>query len=403
MERQYVWLDEFSCTFGEIVHQLVQQHGQQPKVKEKNYVEEEKQDERKEQYGLVESGVGFYQQLQSQIHKEVETHLQQTVCIQQLECKQKNKMQQSFIHQKTKSLLKSRQLEQDPSSIRIAVFNALADGLAQFGSFFRCNPENLVWDVRCPLFEKEVKALSSDIFGVVECNHYIDFWEPMLAKEGFHSMFIPKERSPAELLGFEADGCCLGYQASKFECLSSNKAAIPLVHVIAQLKNLSTNQIFTVCVVHQKAGVEFSHIRSKQMSYILKQLDSFQKLCHHLSSTTILMGDFNAPYHEPCFVSAIENGFANILEKDGRILMPWTTWKFRRKDISESVSASIGRREYEKKDCIDHILVKPAAYLQGFLACPEDSSLEDTALPTVTWPSDHISVLACVRFIDTQL
>lgn len=60
-------------------------------------------------------------------------------------------------------------------------------------------------------------------------------------------MFIPKERSPAELLGFEADGCCLGYQASKFECLSSNKAAIPLVHVIAQLKNLSTNQIFTVC------------------------------------------------------------------------------------------------------------------------------------------------------------
>lgn len=136
MERQYVWLDEFSCTFGEIVHQLVQQHGQQPKVKEKNYVEEEKQDERKEQYGLVESGVGFYQQLQSQIHKEVETHLQQTVCIQQLECKQKNKMQQSFIHQKTKSLLKSRQLEQDPSSIRIAVFNALADGLAQFGQFF---------------------------------------------------------------------------------------------------------------------------------------------------------------------------------------------------------------------------------------------------------------------------
>ena len=64
----------------------------------------------------------------------------------------------------------------------------------------------------------------------------------------------------------------------------------------------------------------------------------------------------------------------------------WTTWKYRQVP---------GEEKSQKKRCIDYIWYAPKTIRpKQVLALPKDSQMHQLLLPSLDYPSDHLSLMA---------
>eukprot|EP01040_Poterioochromonas_malhamensis_P012759 gene12759-13977_t len=116
-------------------------------------------------------------------------------------------------------------LTQPANNLRVLQFNILADGLsglrADLGGFSRVKKDFMVWEYRRNLLLAEILQYDPDIITLQECDHYYDFFFPMLYSQGYDGVFAPKPASACLEVSSNPDGCAIFYRRSKLKVLSS--------------------------------------------------------------------------------------------------------------------------------------------------------------------------------------
>eukprot|EP00736_Rhodelphis_marinus_P008072 Rmarinus@m.13443 len=277
-----------------------------------------------------------------------------------------------------------RSLSSPPESFKVMSWNVLADGLAQFGKFDKCDPEFLSLSHRAPLVLRAIKSNAPDILALVELN-----WFNELANDlrhlGYHGEFLPKYQSPALHHGGTSDGVALFFKKDRFRMPGVLKTHYTTKegetassgYIIANLFDTKANKSFVVVVSHLKAKPQFEDVRVEQAYQMLNAVHFFDST---LSLPIICCGDFNTEPQSSTF-EVFSRGVGKMSLKwayEGQDLK-YTTWKHR-------------STEGDVKHIIDYIFHSPQLSVSAVLDVPEETTVPDNRFPNSVFPSDHVAV-----------
>ena len=154
------------------------------------------------------------------------------------------------------------------------------------------------------------------------------------------------------------------------------------VSIIYHLKlkgNFPENKEICVSTTHLKAKRGWEKLRHQQGAWLLKYLkDQIGTL------PLIVCGDFNADPEEPVYRefhdSDLNFGSAYGIMDTDKQEPSYTTWKIREKEVCRT---------------IDYIwYTKESLRPKAFLEIPKPDQLGEDRLPSMSYPSDHISLAA---------
>lgn len=320
------------------------------------------------------------------------------------------------------------QSKSSPLLLRVLQFNVLADGLSglrsDLGKFSRVGKDVLDWETRKPQILNEIVQYSPDIITLQECDHYYDYFFPELSNLGYSAFFAPKPTSACLEVSQSCDGCALFIRKSKLRVLSCEAKTLALS--IAALKEgelqeedesiKAQNQVglmalcefvhstshpnenppppLIVCTTHLKSAKSYSgeRYRQKGLLQILDMVDSLYDALSERDATplVLLTGDFNAEpyavtYTEPLTyqsakkhrldLRSVYNDDTFLCERPLSCKQPYTTWKARRRGVSEE--------EVEVRRCIDYI------FYCGYVAADKNRK---TSLPLSVRQSSEVVV-----------
>jgi mRNA deadenylase 3'-5' endonuclease subunit Ccr4 len=250
-----------------------------------------------------------------------------------------------------------------------------------------------------------------DIIALEEVDRYRGFFAPVLKLFGYDSIFVPKKNSPGVRLGWYSDGCVLAWRKSVF-CLVDRRigeySVGNQVYILAALQHRTSGQSIVVGATHLKAQQSEINelIRCRQVGEFLSAIDQEIVSLTSVGSVSletlsvILLGDFNAdpPFQMKADPSAIKiilthaglnmnSNCTHYYESAYNVVDPtedlFTSWKIR------------GSKEVKR--VIDYIF-----YAGISLRCTETLKivpileLEETKLPGLRHPSDHLHI--CAKF-----
>ena len=134
-----------------------------------------------------------------------------------------------------------------------------------------------------------------------------------------------------------------------------------------------------------RRGALLSTLRAEQGADILQWLSSTLPPASEVP--LILTGDLNAPPSEPVLplltgssVTPLRSSYATSDQDTS-----WTTWKIR--DTGE------------EKHCLDYVLHSPRLETQRLLSMPEAGQLGPGRLPSLQFPSDHMSLMVDLNIL----
>lgn len=279
--------------------------------------------------------------------------------------------------------------------IRIMQWNMLAQALCHGSdNFVLCPKEALDWENRKIRVLEELLQYSPDILCLEEVDKF-DFLQTNLRKVGYDGLFFDKLSSPC--LDFEhhtgPDGCAIFYLTSKIKLILKHEIRLKdndevtnqvcLGCTFGLVENeYSTCQNFTVAVTHLKAKTGYSDLRFRQGSFLLRYLE--QKV---ESSPLVVCGDFNAGPEEPIYAAFKESILGlrslgtNLTATKSEPL--YTTWKIR------------GGPQGNTESCktIDYIWYTKHFQPKAILQIPSGEDLGENKLPSLSYPSDHLSLV----------
>ncbi|XP_039607606.1 nocturnin isoform X1 [Polypterus senegalus] len=283
--------------------------------------------------------------------------------------------------------------------IRVMQWNILAQALGEGkDNFIQCPQEALNWAERKYLILEEILLYRPDVLCLQEVDHYFDTFQPALSSLGYHCTFYPKPSSPC--LDVEhnngPDGCALFFNKDRFELLDSTNIRLIAMMLktnqvaIAQtLRCRETGHIFCVAVTHLKARSGWERFRSAQGSHLLQSL---QSITEGTSIPLLVCGDFNAEPSEDVYKSFATsslnlNSAYKLLSSDGQSEPPYTTWKI--------------RPSGESCHTLDYIWYSQHAFNVDSLLCfPTEEQIGPNRLPSLSYPSDHLSLVCDFSFSD---
>ena len=269
-------------------------------------------------------------------------------------------------------------------------------------NFIRAPQEALQWENRKGKLLEEILRSGADIVCVEEVDHFPDFFQPKLKERGFEGIFKPKPSSPCLRVHGNSgpDGCALFYNVKKFSCLDkwefclrnrdgeeTNKVAVLVkLEVQQHADTLTDSKPLQLCVavthLKAKAGRAELRLRTAQGAHLYEEM---KKFCGDLPG--VVCGDFNAVASEPVYLhfkeasSWLESAYftANSGKEP-----PLTSWKIRP-----------GGKE--SKVTIDYVwYTVQLLNVNAVWSIPSEKEIGEDALPSLTYPSDHIAL--CVRF-----
>jgi len=219
-----------------------------------------------------------------------------------------------------------------------------------------------------------------DVIALEECDHFSDWFQPKLEKEGYEGIFYPKPYKPANAP--QADGTALFWRKDKFKLLKQSYSQYSPEEsqgVVLVLLENSTEPGKNVCVAatHLKASLGFEERRETQGKILLQTINNF---IPEKDYPVIILGDFNDTPDSAVHKVMRESYTSAYEDKPGH----WTTWK---------------KRKEEVKRTIDYIW-----YCSGklrathILAIPEDKDCP-LLLPAEYHPSDHMMIAAKFSFL----
>jgi mRNA deadenylase 3'-5' endonuclease subunit Ccr4 len=117
--------------------------------------------------------------------------------------------------------------------IRVLQFNMLADGLSglrdDLGAFSRIAKEHIDWEHRKNRILHEILQYDPDVITLQECDHFYDWFLPLLTEKGYDGLFAPKPASACLEVSENSDGCAVFARRSK---LLVTSVEVRLYHII---------------------------------------------------------------------------------------------------------------------------------------------------------------------------
>ena len=260
-------------------------------------------------------------------------------------------------------------------------------------SFIKCPKDALIWETRRLKILEEILTYSPDILCLQEVDHF-GYLKAALESVGYKGHFFPKPDSPALYTTNSngPDGCAVFYDSSKLNLIKYDSVILETlegyatnqVAVNAVLKIQNTEDIFCVANTHLKAKEGWERLRQHQGQYLLKYLRKFAE-----GKPLIICGDFNAESSEgvydvmSCSDLNIDSAYKMLSDKDEE--PAYTTWKIRGTVNSTS----------EVCRTIDYIWYsKDKVKVDGLLELPTAEQIGVNRLPSYSYPSDHLSLVA---------
>lgn len=275
--------------------------------------------------------------------------------------------------------------------VRVMQWNILADALSHSTStknFVRCSEEVLSWPTRRQRILSEILLYSPDLVCLEEVDHFRDYFSPKLNEQGYSSHFLPKPDSPCLRVegNNSPDGCAIFVKKDRLEVGKLLEIA-PLkdgegadtnqVAILAGVNDLRKNRRFVAGVTHLKAKEGNESIRAAQGKDILGKIEEMKRENGVLP--IVLCGDFNATPDEPVYKEMRNNGFESSYLTAAKSEPAFTTWKY--------------RPEGEVRRTIDYVWHSPALVVHNYLEIPSQDVIGKTALPSLNFPSDHVSLV----------
>ncbi|KAL1517604.1 hypothetical protein ABEB36_001345 [Hypothenemus hampei] len=288
-----------------------------------------------------------------------------------------------------------------PNSLRVFQWNILSQALGKENdNFAKCPDEALDWNHRKYLIIEEIIEYCPDIICLQEVDHF-NFLKLVLATQGYTGMFFPKPDSPCFYIDGNngPDGCAIFFRTNKFELLRTEARILEIwriqsnqVALLMILKVKETGREICVVTTHLKAkhNALLATLRNEQGKDLL---DFLKRNCG--DRPVILAGDFNAEPVEPVYSTmlASEQNLASAYAEcyannDGLPSAarepPYTTWKIR--DAGEICHT------------IDYIFYsKNQLDVETVLEFPEGSEIGEARVPSLSYPSDHFSLVCDFR------
>ena len=258
-------------------------------------------------------------------------------------------------------------------------------------NFIKCDPEVLAWPARQERIMQDIVLFSPDIVCLEEVDHFYDYFSPKLKARGYSGTFLAKPDSPCLRVPGHAspDGCALFVKDDRLEIkelqeivlkddqnIPSNQVAILVI-----LNDFQTNGKFLAAVTHLKAKEGNEKIRLAQGKDLLLNLKQIK--CGIGSDTKelpiLVCGDFNATPDEPIYQEMLNNGLQSAYLSAAKHEAQFTTWKFRPK--------------VEVCHTIDYVWHSSEFIAWNFLEIPPKDVIGEAALPSIDFPSDHLSLV----------
>mmetsp|Transcript_25144 Transcript_25144/g.35228 ORF Transcript_25144/g.35228 Transcript_25144/m.35228 type:complete len:251 (+) Transcript_25144:178-930(+) len=249
--------------------------------------------------------------------------------------------------------------------------------------------------------EQELISKNADIICLQEVDRFDDFFQPILKPLGFEGIWKKK------ISNFNKDGVALFWNTNLIELIkhefyrfdNDNQVAI-----ISLMKIKNTEIQFALATTHLKAATGFDEQRLKQGHELTTRTEHF---LHTLgidikTIPVIITGDFNdypispviqfmlngKTLHTDNSTKSLSHNFtfqSAYKSYDNSGKEPWTTYKKRAREILET---------------IDYIFYTPhKIQVKQLLEIPDVSALPNR-MPSDTYPSDHIAIMAELAFLN---
>ncbi|XP_065577669.1 nocturnin-like isoform X2 [Artemia franciscana] len=285
----------------------------------------------------------------------------------------------------------------DKNSFRILQWNILAQALGEYTDrFVLCPPEAMEWNFRRFRILEGILEYDPDIVVMQEVDHF-NFFAKTMSTQGYDGYFFPKPDSPCVYVKGNngPDGCAIFYRKSKFELIKTATRTVEVWHVqsnqvliLQVLRHIATGREICVATTHLKAkqGALLSNLRNEQGKDILAFLtDEFS------NRPIIIAGDFNAEPCEPVYTTMrthprmqLDSAYAKLTNNNSE--PDYTTWKV--------------REEGEIRHTIDYIFYSTSNLdVEMVLEIPDEEKIGQDRLPSMSYPSDHLSLAADFKFL----
>jgi len=293
--------------------------------------------------------------------------------------------------------------ERSPNLVRVFQWNVLSQTLGSKNDrFVRVPSTALDWNTRRWRVLEEIIRYDPDILCLQEVDHS-KLLLKALGSIGYSGRILPKPDSPCIYLESNngPDGCALFFKKSKFERIrfairvlkvwgaKSNQVILSLI-----LRHKHTGAEVCVATTHLKArfGDLQKSFRNEQGKDILKWLATIRG-----DRPVILSGDFNGEPSEPFYSTLTENittplvssykmpGYTLETEDNEDDNLEYTTWKI--------------RDSGEQKHILDYIFHSPELETISTLNMPTGNQIGEDRLPSVEFPSDHLSLVSDIKLV----
>lgn len=261
-------------------------------------------------------------------------------------------------------------------------------------NFVLCPPEALQWDHRKLHIMEEVLTYNATIICLEEVDHF-SYMQELLVTAGYDGCFFPKPDSPCLYsdVNYGPDGCALFWKSDEVELEMKRNI------ILKDDKGQQTNQVAILCkfthvglkkelfvaVTHLKSKSPYWQLRHEQGLYLEKVL--FEQVT--TSVPLVVCGDFNAEPTEQVYAT-FQSSQLNLISAyrylSERLEEPqYTTWKVR--------GGPKGQNK-ESAQCIDYVWFT-SNHLQpvALLKLPTEEDIEEGRLPSLSYPSDHLSLV----------
>lgn len=329
---------------------------------------------------------------------------------------------------------------------KVMNWNVLADLYCTESMYPYAEKWTLSWSWRKHLILKELKSMAADIITLqeVQKDAYDDWFKPQLAEAGYDGIYQQKKREPIFHRGkYVAEGCATFYKTTRFkrvdkhvidyDKMSSNelgtssqndptiqrlsKGNIAVAIILEDLVMKATNSSqaqgpsggHLMCVVntHILADPGFTDVKLWQSNMLLRSLE---QTCKHMPM--LLCGDFNS-MPDSAVYELLRHGSVRQDHEDMKI-DPCGLLK--RCNFSHNLAFSTaydtcnGREaDYTNytedfKGTLDYIWYSHESMVVLAISQVDDETQlsQETALPSSTRPSDHVSLVATFKFRDLR-
>ncbi|CAE8602239.1 unnamed protein product, partial [Polarella glacialis] len=333
---------------------------------------------------------------------------------------------------------------------KVMNWNVLADLYATESVYPYCEKWALSWTWRKHLILKELKSMAADIITLqeVQKDAFDDWFRPQLAEAGYEGVFQQKKREPIFHRGkYTAEGCATFYKTTRFKRVDKqvidydrmsvqeirNTAPESAASAEKSVQRLSKGNVALSVILEdmhiktthssQATGPNGGHVLVVVNTHILcdpsaadVKLWQSHLLIQHLKQMNLshmpclICGDFNstpqsAVYeylrrgsvrsdhedlrHDPC-------GLLNKLNLRHSLCLA-TAY-----ETCNGQEATYTNYTEDFKGTLDYIWFSPDALAVLAISQVDDESqlTQETALPSSTRPSDHVSLVATFMFHD---